>query len=267
MPVFRVQKNANYTTMSNYHLRDSTISFKAKGILSMFLSLPSDWNYSVRGIAAISKEGIDGVLSGLRELEAAGYLERHRLRNEHGRLGDSEYVIYETPKQLMKSSPDTANPALANGQDQADPNLVLPTLVQTDLVIPELTNSDQVIPEQDISNQSSSAQSSTAETNTEVIKKDIQSTDEQNKEEYTPPRHRYGVYHNVLLTDSEYQTLQNLFPNDHAARIDRLSEYMASHGKTYKNHLATIRSWARKDAPKTIAYSHALYTHDGNDSL
>ena len=89
IPVFRVEKNANYTTMSNYHLRDSTISFKAKGILSMFLSLPKDWSYSVSGLAAISKEGKDGILSGLKELEAAGYLERHRYRNERGRLGDS----------------------------------------------------------------------------------------------------------------------------------------------------------------------------------
>lgn len=97
IPVFRVEKNANYTTMSNYHLRDNTISFKAKGILSMFLSLPKNWNYSVSGLAAISKEGKDGILSGLKELEAAGYLERHRYRNERGRLGDSEYVIYEIP--------------------------------------------------------------------------------------------------------------------------------------------------------------------------
>ena len=50
IPVFRVEKNANYTTMSNYHLRDNTISFKAKGILSMFLSLPKNWNYSVSGL-------------------------------------------------------------------------------------------------------------------------------------------------------------------------------------------------------------------------
>ena len=63
IPVFRVEKNANYTTMSNYHLRDSTISFKAKGILSMFLSLPKDWSYSVSGLAAISKEGKDGIIN------------------------------------------------------------------------------------------------------------------------------------------------------------------------------------------------------------
>lgn len=116
IPVFRVEKNANYTTMSNYHLRDSTTSFKAKGILSMFLSLPKDWSYSVSGLAAISKEGKDGILSGLKELEAAGYLERHRYRNEQGRLGDSEYVIYEIPRHVRPVP--------------ATPNQVFPTRTQ-----------------------------------------------------------------------------------------------------------------------------------------
>ena len=81
------------------------------------------------------------------------------------------------------------------------------------------------------------------------------------------PRHRYGLYRNVLLSDAEFQSLKEQFPGDYAARIDRLSEYMASCGKTYKNHLATIRSWARKDAQRNIDYHHGMYTYDGNDSL
>ena len=80
----------------------------------MFLSLPKDWSYSVSGLAAISKEGKDGILSGLRELEAAGYLERHRNRNERGRLGDSEYVIYEVPRHIrpVLESPEQVLPKL-----------------------------------------------------------------------------------------------------------------------------------------------------------
>ena len=81
------------------------------------------------------------------------------------------------------------------------------------------------------------------------------------------PRHRYGLYRNVLLSDAEFQSLREQFPGDYAARIDRLSEYMASCGKTYKNHLATIRSWARKDAQRNNDYHHGMYTYDGNDSL
>ena len=62
------------------------------------------------------------------------------------------------------------------------------------------------------------------------------------------PRHKYGLYKNVIFTDEEYQKLQEEFPHDYTDRIERLSEYIASTGKKYKNHLATIRSWARKDA-------------------
>ena len=65
-----------------------------------------------------------------------------------------------------------------------------------------------------------------------------------------PKRHKYGAYQNVLLSDEEYEKLRNEFPHDHSERIERLSEYIASTGKSYKNHLATIRSWARKDADK-----------------
>ena len=137
IPVFRVEKNANYTTMSNYHLRDSTISFKAKGILSMFLSLPKDWSYSVSGLAAISKEGKDGILSGLKELEAAGYLERHRYRNERGRLGDSEYVIYEIPPHRR---PVPATP------EQGLPKLEKPALEKPVLDIPDRERPAQDIP-------------------------------------------------------------------------------------------------------------------------
>jgi hypothetical protein len=78
------------------------------------------------------------------------------------------------------------------------------------------------------------------------------------KEEAAPPkptRHKYGLYENVLLTDEEYQKLLNEFPHDLSERIERLSEYIASTGKKYKNHLATIRSWARKDATKKPAAS------------
>lgn len=62
-----------------------------------------------------------------------------------------------------------------------------------------------------------------------------------------PTRHKYGSYKNVLFTDEEYAKLQAEYPTDYSERIERLSEYIASTGKFYKNHLATIRSWARKD--------------------
>lgn len=82
MPVFRVEKNSNYTTMCNYHLRDQGLSLKGKGLLSMLLSLPDTWNYSVRGLSSITPDGVDGVLTALKELERLGYLERNQQRED-----------------------------------------------------------------------------------------------------------------------------------------------------------------------------------------
>ena len=76
MAVFRVERNANYTTMSNYHLRDRRLSLKAKGLLSVFLSLPDEWHYSINGLLKITKEGRDSVIAAVRELEKTGYLTR-----------------------------------------------------------------------------------------------------------------------------------------------------------------------------------------------
>ena len=94
--VFRINKTKNYTVMSNYHLQDKNLSYKAKGLLSCMLSLPDDWNYSVRGLTTISKEGIKAINSILKELEENYYLKRIRKQENNGRFY-YEYNIYETP--------------------------------------------------------------------------------------------------------------------------------------------------------------------------
>lgn len=114
MAVIRVEKNKNYTVMSNVHLRDKALSLKAKGLLSLILSLPDDWQYNVKGLAAISKEGRSGITSALQELEAAGYLERRQLRGEHGKLAQVEYVVFEAPQPPLAEKPATAKPATAD---------------------------------------------------------------------------------------------------------------------------------------------------------
>ena len=107
MAVFRIERNRDYTVMSNHHLRDTELSLKSKGLLSMMLSLPEEWNYTTRGLAAICKEGADCIGSALRELEQAGYIVRSRIRDSKGKIVDVEYIIYETPH---KSRPQTAPP-------------------------------------------------------------------------------------------------------------------------------------------------------------
>jgi hypothetical protein len=111
MAVFRVEKTKNYTVMSNHHLKNKDLTLKSKGLLSLILSLPEDWDYSTRGLAAICKEGVDCIGATLRELEAAGYLERNQLRDERGRITDTEYIVYEYPQdKTPKDPPPTDKP-------------------------------------------------------------------------------------------------------------------------------------------------------------
>lgn len=117
MAVFRVERTRDYTVMCNHHLKDSNLSLKAKGLLSMMLSLPDEWNYTTRGLAAICKEGVDAIGKTLKELELAGYIIRRQLRGKDGRISDTEYTIFEKPRKPSPPDttlPDTENPYLDN---------------------------------------------------------------------------------------------------------------------------------------------------------
>lgn len=111
MSVIRVNKTKNYTVLSNYHFKEKGMSLKAKGLLSMMLSLPDDWNYSVSGLVALSKDGKDSVMSALSELEKFGYLARVKLTDNKGRFSGIEYNIYEEPQKeiAVTAKPITAN--------------------------------------------------------------------------------------------------------------------------------------------------------------
>ena len=100
MAVFRVEKNSGYTVMSNHHLRNQELSLKAKGLLSQMLSLPDNWDYTLKGLSLINREKIDAIREAVRELENAGYIQRSRERDEKGRLRGTTYVIYEQPPKL-----------------------------------------------------------------------------------------------------------------------------------------------------------------------
>ena len=99
MAVMRIHKTKNYTVMSNYHFKEKGLSLKAKGLLSLMLSLPEDWNYSVSGLVKLSKDGKDSVMSALAELEKYGYLHREKLTNDKGQFSGIEYNIYEEPQE------------------------------------------------------------------------------------------------------------------------------------------------------------------------
>lgn len=99
MAVFRIEKTRDYTVMSNHHLRNTALSLKAKGLLSLMLSLPEGWDYTTKGLARICKDGVDSICAGVRELEEQGYVIRERVRNANGQLGAIEYTILEQPRQ------------------------------------------------------------------------------------------------------------------------------------------------------------------------
>ncbi|MCC8097445.1 MAG: helix-turn-helix domain-containing protein, partial [Eubacterium sp.] len=93
----RVEKTHNYTVMSNYHLFDKRLSFKAKGLLSFMLAVPDTWEFSIKGLAAMAKDGVDSVASTIKEMEKYGYVSRRQIRNDRGSFKDVEYTIYECP--------------------------------------------------------------------------------------------------------------------------------------------------------------------------
>ena len=126
MAVFRVERTRDYTVMSNHHLKNRLLSLKAKGLLSVMLSLPDEWDYTLRGLAAISREGVDAIREAIRELEDAGYIVRSRGRNEKGQLSGTEYVIYEHPQQSANAPvldiPTQKNPLwLTNQKENRNP--------------------------------------------------------------------------------------------------------------------------------------------------
>ena len=111
MPVIRVNKTKDFTIMANYHFRDKNLSLKAKGLLSMMLSLPDGWGYSIEGLVKLSSDGRASVMAALNELEKFNYLKRSRSRDLSGKLGEAVYDIFEQPKSDF---PTLEKPTLEN---------------------------------------------------------------------------------------------------------------------------------------------------------
>lgn len=109
--IMRTEKNKNYTVMGNYHLRDKELSLKAKGLLSIMLSLPDGWNFSISGLSTLSSDGESAVRATLKELENNGYLKRNKVRC-NGKITDWEYIVYEqkTANKSVDAKPVVENP-------------------------------------------------------------------------------------------------------------------------------------------------------------
>ena len=144
MAVFRVERNAGYTVMSNHHLRNKDLTLKAKGLLSQMLSLPEDWDFTLAGLSYINRGKIDAIREAIRELERAGYIVRSRERDEKGRLRGADYVIYEQPQQPTSDLPTLENPTLDNPTLEK-PTLENPTQINKDILNTNLPKKDKSI--------------------------------------------------------------------------------------------------------------------------
>ena len=138
MSTFRVNKNVNYTVMSNHHLQDKRLSLKAKGLLSYMLSLPDDWDYSLKGLTVGCKDGLDSVRTAVLELEEHGYVRRQKVRNAKGQIIDYDYQVYESPvedapavpgKEGEPSDPSTSKSLKSRMNPCSSPFLDFPMMV------------------------------------------------------------------------------------------------------------------------------------------
>lgn len=241
MAVFRIEKTRDYTVMSNHHLRDKSLSLKAKGLLSLMLSLPEEWDYTTKGLARICKDGVDSICAGVRELEEHGYVIRQRVRNANGQLGAIEYTILEQPRppEPKPGKPERENPVLDN-PEQASPVLGEPE-------------------------QENPAQLNTKESSKDKSKKDLSSTEGSNPILSSPqtPRGSDGAgrdwmreresYRELILENIEYDIL---IQNERLDR-DRLDELVELMVDTVCSHREIIRI-AGDDYPAEVVKSRFL---------
>ena len=148
MAVFRIEKTRDYTVMSNHHLRNARLSLKSKGLLSMMLSLPEDWNYTTRGLAKICKEGTDSIGSALKELERAGYIVRNRLRDSKGKIVDVEYAhILDEDRKINAQKFESAfyaNPDLRSVRPPEEPKEPAPATLDLEALVEQLRKSPEL---------------------------------------------------------------------------------------------------------------------------
>ncbi len=207
MAVFRVEKTRDYTVMANHHLRNTDLSLKAKGLLSLMLSLPEEWDYTTKGLSRICKDGVDSICAGVRELEEQGYVVRERIRNPNGQLGAIEYTILEQPRtsEPKREKPERENPVQAN-----------PVLDDPVLGKPEQEN-----PAQLNTYRTNKDESNTLSMNPYPIK----------SYPINPTADQMGmdgmdVYKEIIKENIEYDIMKDNFPNEHE-RLDEIVELMA----------------------------------------
>lgn len=237
MAVLRKAHKSNFTVIDNQVFK-SNLSLKARGLLCTMLSLPDNWHFTEAGLVSIlPKDGRDSLRAAIKELETERFLMREQMRDENGKLDDYVWTFSDYPQ--------VENQPQQNIETQVD--------YVRQVENPASENPTSVNPTSDSPTSVNHTQLNTKQSNTDGKRKKGASTDGY----ATAPakaapekKGAYGCYGNVKLSDTDLSKLKAEFPADWQERIDRLSTYMDSSGKSYKNHLATIRNWARRDAER-----------------
>ena len=243
MAVFRIEKTRDYTVMANHHLRNTKLSLKAKGLLSLMLSLPEDWDYTTKGLAKICKDGVDSICSTVNELEEHGYVIRERIRNAKGQLTDIQYTILEQPKPPQPG--------------QGKPKQEKPVLDSPVLGTPKQEEPEQGNPAQLNTKKSSNQGLNTDLSNTEVsnpiqsnpYEDELQAADGMG----TDTRSSREIYREIILENIEYR---HLVQNNQIDR-ERLDELVELIVDTVCSARKTIRI-AGDDYPAEVVKSRFM---------
>lgn len=250
MSVFRVERTKDYTVMSNHHLKNKNLSLKAKGLLSQMLSLPDEWDYSLKGLAHINKESVDAVRTAVLELEAAGYVVREQQRAAQGTFSQIEYVIYEIP-QL--ESPILENPITDNPIPE-EPMLDNPTQLNTNKQITEELNTNEI---NNLSNPIPSYNPS--------LEEDTVDKSDSGRERKGQKINNYDLWERQIKTNIDYESLKINYPYE----LQLIDEIVAIMVETVMSNRAMIRI-AGDDYPFSVVkekflqidYSHMQFIID-----
>ena len=226
--------------MANFHLRDTSLSLKAKGLLSLMLSLPETWDYTTKGLARICKDGVDSICATVKELEKAGYVQRRRLRDDLGRLAEVEYTILEKPVipvpeeeppkrekpvQVESKEPEPVSPQPETPKRE-NPVLDNPVLVSPVLDSPKLASPEQVSPEQVSPELENPAQLNTNTSSKEKLNTDLSNTHSffpSAEENSTSGRTERRITSEEIRAQIEYEIMVQRYRRD---QLDELVEIM-----------------------------------------
>lgn len=250
MATFKVQKNSNYTVMSNHHLRDKRLTNSERGLLSLMLSLPEDWDYTVNGLAYICNETQHSIRKDVQGLEKAGYLKRKRVRDEQGKLRGTEYWVYEEPQLADEQSEQPEEKAVKASckkqtQESREPKKpenkpFSPNCEKPTLVLPTLVNRTQI--------------------NKDIISKDIINKEsnlvisEQTGQDEIELREETR---SVIEDNIDYEVLTEEYGE---AEVDELVDLMVDTVCTKREEVRV----AREDIPAEVVKARLMKIHEGH---